>query len=315
MEKIQSMIGLSHFFHPSPYFHNRTPDIVNTTSILLQSDKYLTTVSDKRHCYLHEVVANTCGKVEDKRIDENGYYEYVKNAATGKKEKVFVPKFRKIAPGTGFIGVTRMHSPNFRLALAVMGATIPGEPGPRVYLIDIGDCGKCPPTFKAFWGFIVLSVGADRIAAIDDVPGSDTRIVIHEHTARFPAGLTYPRPMPADKLCIVNVQSFQPGLTHSEKICVLHYLHISDPYDTTLSGKGFYPLSQKSNGGLKVIDNFCVLIGTDPGYPLASKNDYGLDSANVPFFTEAVEDTRFLIVCFFEPIFTDGYDFALFTDV
>ena len=298
-----------------PSFFDSTPNIVNTTSILLDEKKLLTTVSDKRHCYFHEVVANTCGKVEDKRIDENGYYEYVKTA-DGKKEKKLIPKYLKIGPDNGFIGVARMHSPNFQLAIAVMAATIPTEPGPRVYVIDIGDCDKCPPKFTKFFGFIKLSVGADRIAAMDDIGTSDTRIVIHEHTAGFPAGLTYPRAMPADKLCIVNLETFQavPDLVMDEKICILHYLHIADPYDTTLSGKGFYPLSQKSNGGLKVLDDWCVLIATDPGYPLGH-NDYGLDAANVPFFTEAVEDTRFLIVCFFEPVFVDGYPFPGFGDI
>lgn len=299
---------------PSPY---STPDITNRTTSILNTGKFLTTVSDKRHCYFHEVVANTCGKVDVKRIDENGKYEKVKNAATGKTEKKFIKKFLRIDPNNGFVGIARMHSPNTRLAIAVMAATIGTEPGPRVYVVDIGDCDMCPPKFKAFWGFIQLCTGANRIAAMDDITGSQTRIVIHEHTSGFPDGLTYPRDMPADKLCIVNIESFQlttPDLVLSEKICVLHYLHISDPYGAG-NGGGFYPLSQKSNGGLKVIDPWCVLIATDPGYPLSEKNDYDLAEGSVPFFVEEVQDTRFLIVCFFEPIFTDGYPFMGFTDV
>ena len=74
----------------------------NTTSgEYYLSDKLLTTVSDKRHCYLHEVVANECGFVESNRITENGYYEYVK--IDGKKVKQFFPKFAIISPPNGIL--------------------------------------------------------------------------------------------------------------------------------------------------------------------------------------------------------------------
>ena len=56
----------------------RIPDIImedeSDEKIMLNNEMFLTTVSDKRHCYLHEVIANSCGEVNKDRIDANGYY-------------------------------------------------------------------------------------------------------------------------------------------------------------------------------------------------------------------------------------------------
>lgn len=272
----------------------------------------MSTVSDKRHCYLHEVVANECGIVDNDRLDENGYYVYVKND-DGKKKKEFITKYYRMNPDNGPVGIVDL-SPS-EVFVTMFAATLEGEPGPRVYAVEPGDCSAdCPPSFKELIGFYKLSVGANRVAAIASYSRSDTRLLVHEHSADFPSSKTFPFDMPADKLCIVDLETKNPdSVLIDRKICVLNYLHIPDPYNTADTGLGFYPLSQKKVAGLEVINDNCVLIGTDTGYPL-SNNDYGLDLEvdSVPFFIQAVEDTRFLFVCFFEPIFHRAYPFTDF---
>lgn len=66
------------------------------------------------------------------------------------------------------------------------------------------------------------------------------------------------------------------------------------------------PLIQKlvTNEQLIVVDDYCVVAGTDTNFPFV--NQFGLDPADVPFFQE-VSDTRFMVVCFLEPIFNADY--------
>lgn len=268
----------------------------------------MTTRSSKIHCYLHELAAGLCGIVDQDRVDENGYYEYVKNEK-GKKEKKFVPKYLSIDPDEGFVATVRMFN---NVHVAAFATTIGKEPGARLYAINPGDCSKdCPPTFEHLIGFYKFTLGANRIAAMSSIPGSDTRIAVAEESEGFPDGKFFPRTMPMDKLCILDIEAhlIEPDLVLTRKVCVLNYLHIPDPYDVDGNGSGVHAQAQFVNAGLKVVDDYCVIIGTDTGFPI-SNNDFDLEMAEVPFFTEAVEDTRFVYVCFFEPIFDAGFPFA-----
>lgn len=290
--------------------------LLNLTHALLAEDYYLTTVSDKRHCYLHEVVADECGVVDNDRIDLNGYYTYQKDDK-GKKEKVFVPKYHRIDPTAGWAslvylgsGVNRIYG-IFNQRVNFLIPTGPTEPGVRIYEIYPGDCtADCPPEVTAFVGWYVLSRGASRVQAMSALPGSSDRFLIHEHNAGFPTGKTFPRStMPADKLCLVQID--RASAIHDNKICILNYMHISDPYDVDGNGSGVYAQSQKSNSALLVIDDYCVWGGTDPNLDF---NDYDLDPDvdEIPFYVQAVESTRLFMVCYYEPIFDAGYPFLQF---
>jgi hypothetical protein len=274
-------------------------------------------VSDKRHCYAQELVAGLCGIVEDDRVDSNGYYEYVKNSGKGGKEKVFVPKFKKIGPDDGFVGLALMASNNIA---GFFQATLAGEAGPRIYEIYGGNCtGNCAPAITKFIGFYHLSHNANRIAAVTPIPGSESRVLVMEHTSGFPDGLDFPRSMPADKLCIVNIRTapaidaYNFNLVKGEKICILNYMHIADPYDVDQNGLGVYAQSQKSNSGLIIVDDYCFIGGTDPNWPFG--DDYSIQDTTLEFYTEAIVDTRFFIVCYYEPIFDAGFHLPGFTDL
>jgi len=293
---------------------------------VLNPDKLLTTVSDKRHCYLHEVAANNCGIVPSERVTENGFFEYQKNA-DGKKVKVFVRKFTQISTEQGWAGIVRIFAGGEDKGQApVIGmfhSTLSGESGPRIYGITPGDCSAdCSPAITSFEGFYPFSRGANRIGAFTNVPGSQARILVHEHNAAFPTGTTFPRAMPRDRLCIFDLE---PGIVSGspsvratwqsrDKECILDFIHIPDPYDVQQDGSGIYAHSQRESGGLKIVDNYCVLVGTDNGFPLAG-NDYGLeeDLTAIPFFMEVTKDNRFFFVCFIEPVFSNDYPLLTIT--
>jgi hypothetical protein len=61
---------------------------------------------------------------------------------------------------------------------------------------------------------------------------------------------------------------------------------------------------QVTNEQLIVLDDYCIIAGTDTNFP--SVNQFGLSPEQVPFIQE-VEDTRFMVVCFLEPIFNTDY--------
>jgi len=284
----------------------------------LNGDDLLTTVSDKRHCYLHEVAANECGIVAPERIDENGYYEYRKDA-NGKKEKVFVRKFTRISTESAWAGIVRVYNGGELFGRApIVGmfhSALPGDPGARVYQISPGGCSAdCPPEITRFLGWYPFSVGANRVGAFTNIIGAPNRLLVHEHNSAFPRGISIPRAMPRDRLCMVNLddEDVEPQRILPNKVCILDFMHINDPYDVDQDGSGVYAHSQSESGGLQVVNDYCVLIGTDNGFPL-NNNDYGLvnDATTVdyavPFFMEAVQGNRFFFVCFLEPIFLRNY--------
>merc|ERR1711918_256781 len=54
---------------------------------------------------------------------------------------------------------------------------------------------------------------------------------------------------------------------------------------------------------LIILDNHCLIAGTDTNFP--ATNQFGLYSYEAPHFQE-VADTRWMIVCYYQPIFEEG---------
>jgi hypothetical protein len=61
---------------------------------------------------------------------------------------------------------------------------------------------------------------------------------------------------------------------------------------------------QVTNEQLIVLDDYCIIAGTDTNFP--GVNQFGLSPEQVPYLQE-VSDTRFMVVCFLEPIFNTDY--------
>jgi hypothetical protein len=82
------------------------------------------------------------------------------------------------------------------------------------------------------------------------------------------------------------------------------YHDIDDPWDVDGNGIYKYALTQVTNEQLIVVDDYCVVAGTDTNFPFT--NQFQLEPNQVPFWQE-VTDTRFMVVCFLEPIFDPHY--------
>ena len=79
---------------------------------------------------------------------------------------------------------------------------------------------------------------------------------------------------------------------------------ISDPWDVDSNGIFRYAQTQVTNEQVIVVDDYCIIAGTDTNYPWTNQLD--LDEAKMPFVQE-VSDARFMVVCFEEPIFNIDY--------
>lgn len=65
-----------------------------------------------------------------------------------------------------------------------------------------------------------------------------------------------------------------------------------------------YALTQVTTEQVIVVDDYCIVAGTDTNFPFT--NQFELEESQVPFWQE-VTDTRFMVVCFVEPIFNMNY--------
>ena len=237
----------------------RVPDIEEDLS--LSTQKTLTTVSDKQHCTLAQVQANECQIVDKEVIDKHG--QWIKNKATGEHEWDGGP-FTRIELNTGFVALVRMANGDIA---AFMESKIGFEPGVRVYKLWPGDCTKlCPPYVKDFWGFYFPDGDNDAVpmvAAVAAIPRNERRVVVLERNG-FPIGNEFPLPqMPLDKLCIVDIGYRNDDGVFTNKVCVLNLLRIDDPYDVDQNGRIVYAQAQLKNEGLLVLDDYCIMIGTD----------------------------------------------------
>jgi len=92
------------------------------------------------------------------------------------------------------------------------------------------------------------------------------------------------------------------------KKCILNYQHVSDPFDVDGNGLTTAAFSQATTEQLIIVDDFCLIAGTDTNFP--GTNQFGLTPAQAPYLKE-VTDTRFMVVCFEDPVL--GKDFAHIT--
>jgi len=185
------------------------------------------------------------------------------------------------------------------------------EPGARVYHVLPGNCEVGDePVFDSFMGFYPFEIGATNIADVSAVPGSSKLVVVIERNG-FPFGHMFPAPaMPANKVCVVDITNVDENMVMQDKKCVMNYHFIEDPWDVDNNGIYRYAQTQVTNEALIVVDDYCIVAGTDTNYPWT--NQFGLMDEEMTYPQE-VADARFMIVCFEEPIF--NLDYNLMGDV
>merc|ERR1712113_325716 len=125
----------------------------------------------------------------------------------------------------------------------------------------------------------------------------------------FPSGHKFPAPvMPANKLCVVDLTDLDENMVMTNKKCILNYHKVDDPWDVDNNGIFRYAQTQVTNEQVVVVDDYCIIAGTDTNFPWT--NQFGLDgeTMEVPYLQE-VTDTRWMVVCFQEPVF--NLDFGL----
>jgi len=267
----------------------RTPDIDEDGNF---NGVFLSTVSDKVHCDISvlETSPDDCRVVDPSVVEKSDFREHHKSG--------------------GYEGIAAMADGSVTafLEFAVTGSD---EPGPRVYKVDPGNCGiGDKPTFESFLGFYKFEIGATNIADVASVPGSSNLVIVIERNGYpglgYPVGHKFPSPvMPANKVCVVDLTDKDENMVIRNKKCILNYHIISDPWDVDNNGINRYGQTQVTNEALIVVDDYCIVAGTDTNFPWTNQLD--LDLTEIPFAQE-VEDSRFMVVCFEEPIFSLDYD-------
>jgi hypothetical protein len=180
------------------------------------------------------------------------------------------------------------------------------EPGVRVYQVSPGNCKDVPPKFEKFLGYYPFEINGGNIADTSGIPGSPNKVVVIERNG-FPGGFMVPASvMPANKICVVDVKKTDQSMVFTSKQCILNYHDIDDPWDVDGNGIFKYAQSQVTNEQLIVVDDYCVVAGTDTNFP--STNQFQLNASQVPFWTK-VNDSRFMVICFLEPIFNVNHPF------
>lgn len=269
----------------------RTPDI-DAGSGQFIPDKFLSTVSDKVHCDVGalEEDADQCLQVTSDVVVANGYREHHKSG--------------------GYEGFAAL--PDGSIA-AFLEKAVDDEPGVRVYDVDPGTCSPDdPPAFRSFRGFYRFEENASAIADVSAVPGTSRYVLVTERNgypgllsvAEFPQygeGHQFPSPaLPANKVCLVDLTDLDDDLVMRNKRCILNLHAVSDPWDVDGDGISRFGLTAVTTEQLAVLDDYCVVVGTDTNYPWT--NQLGLNLTELPYGEETM-DARFMIVCFDEPIF------------
>jgi len=261
----------------------RTPDIDEHGEF---NGKFLSTVGDKVHCKIEDLKTNDCFAVDSSVVDESEY--------------------RKHGPSGGYEGFSTLSDGTIAAFVENKSGdtTLQDEPGVRVYRVNPGNCDDKAPYFEEFLGFYPFELNAGNIADTSSIPGSDRRIVVIERNG-FPNGYFFPSPvMPANKVCIVDILDTDDDMVMSNKKCILNYHSVDDPWDVDGNGIFKYAQTQVTNEQLIVVDDYCIIAGTDTNFP--SVNQFQLEESQVPFFQE-VSDSRFMVICFLEPIFDANY--------
>jgi hypothetical protein len=260
----------------------RTPDINEVGS--LSTDVFLSTTGDKIHCNIEDLEEDACPSVESSVVDAN-------------------EDFRRHDPSGGFEGFTLLDDGSIAAFLEKKSGdtTLSEEPGVRVYKIIPGDCSVgSEPVFDSFLGFYPFEIGAGNIADVSAIPGDSQYVAVIERNG-FPSGHMFPGAgLPANKVCFVDLTSTDKDMVFDKKKCVLNYHAISDPWDVDGNGIFVYGHTQTTNEALIVVDDYCIVAGTDTNYPWT--NQFELDEDQMENWNET-RDPRFMVVCFQEPIF------------
>lgn len=263
----------------------RTPDIDEHGNF---NGKFLSTRGDKVHCSIADLENNECASVDSEVVD--------------------MSTFRKHDPSGGYEGFSVLADGSIAAFLEKTSgdSTLGDEPGVRVYRVDPGDCTpENPPAFTDFLGFYPFELNAGNIADVSSIPGSSSKVVVIERNG-FPSGFMFPSPrMPANKVCVVDLLDTDDDMVMRNKKCVLNYHDIDDPWDVDGNGVFKYAQTQVTNEQLIVVDDYCVVAGTDTNFPFT--NQFGLEGNPAVQFEQEVTDTRFMVVCFVEPIFDADY--------
>jgi len=258
----------------------RTPDIDTNGEF---NGKFLSTRRDKVHCTIEALEADACPDVESKVVDDAGYRRHDKSG--------------------GYEGFAKLHDGSIAAFIEKQAGdtTLGNEPGVRVYNVQPGDCTSgSPPEFKSFRGFYKFEIGAVKVADVSAIPGSSRYVAVIERNG-FPNGHMFPGPsMPANNLCIVDLEDLDESMLMKNKKCILNYHNIDDPWDVDGNGIFKYAQTQVTNEALIVVDDHCIVAGTDTNYPWL--NQYEIDESDAEYFQEVL-DARWMVVCFVEPIF------------
>ena len=260
----------------------RTPDIDEDGNF---NGKFLSTNGEKVHCSITSLEANECMAVDI--VDASDY--------------------RKHDPSGGYEGFSLLADGTIAAFIEKKtgDCTLGDEPGVRVYKVLPGD-GTEAPKFDSFMGFYPFELNAGNIADVSPIPGSSNLVAVIERNG-FPAGHLFPAPtMPANKLCVVDLTDLNDDMVMQNKKCILNYHNINDPWDVDGNGIFRYAQTQVTAKQVIVVDDYCIVARTDTNYPWT--NQFGVDAEELPFGQE-VADTRFMVVCFTEPIF--NLDFPL----
>ena len=262
----------------------RTPDINSDGSF---NDVFLSTRGDKVHCSIAELESDDqCLSVDSEVVDASDY--------------------RKHDPSGGYEGFCLFADGTVAAFLEKQSGdtTLGDEPGTRVYHVIPGDCSSgSAPKFDSFMGYYKSEHNAGVIADVSAIPGSSRYVAVIERNS-FPSGHMFPSPsMPANKVCIVDLTDLDDEMVMRNKKCILNYHNIDDPWDVDGNGIFKYALTQVTSESLVIVDDYCMVAGTDNNYPWT--NQFELDLDTVPDAQE-VSDSRFMVVCFVEPIFAES---------
>lgn len=153
-------------------------------------------------------------------------------------------------------------------------------------------------------GYYPFELNTGNIADVSAIPGSSTKVAVIERNG-YPGGYMWPGSVqPSNKLCVVDLTDTDEYMVMTNKKCILNYHKIDDPWDVDGNGIFRYAQTQVTNEQVIVVDDYCIVAGTDTNYPWT--NQFGLSEEQVPFYQE-VSDTRWMVVCFQEPIFNPDY--------
>jgi len=263
----------------------RTPDIDAKGKF---NGKFLSTRGDKVHCDVSVLEANAddCMAVDSETVEASEY--------------------RRHDPSGGYEGFSLLADGSIAAFVEKKSgdSSLGDEPGTRVYKVNPGDGTPAnPPSFESFRGFYPLELNNGNIADVSAIPGSSNLVAVVERNG-FPSGHMWPAPVqPYNVLCVVDLDDLDDDMVMQNKKCILNYHRVSDPWDVDGNGIFRYAQTQVTNEQLIVVDDYCVIAGTDTNFPWT--NQFGIDSA--PYLQE-VTDTRFMVVCFQEPVFNLAFD-------